>query len=61
MEVRLGETPLERVLTELDSLIRDLEAASIPVTNPPNDLAIERWMIETYRRHWEETCAPELE
>lgn len=58
MDVRLGETPLEVVLAELDSLIRDLQAAPVAVTDPSSDLVIERWMIETYRRHWEATWRP---
>lgn len=58
MDVRLGDAPLESILRELDSLMHDLEAAPVRVANPPNDLAIERWMIETYRRHWEATVRP---
>jgi hypothetical protein len=58
LEVRLGETPLEDVLTELDNLIRALERAPIPATNPSNELIIERWLIEAYRRHWDETWRP---
>ena len=58
MDVRLGETPLEEVLAELDSLIRDLESAAIPVPDRPNDPLIESWMIETYWQHWNETWPP---
>jgi hypothetical protein len=43
------------VLTELDHLIRGLERASASPTDPANEVIIERWLIETYRRQWDET------
>ena len=57
MEVRQGETPLDQILAELDSLIRELEAAPVPPTSPSNERAVERWMVETYRRHWDQETA----
>lgn len=54
MDVRMGNVPPGEILEELDELIAELEAAPIAGQDPPPELVIEQWLIQTYLSAWSE-------
>ena len=54
MDVRMGTVPPEDILEELDGLIVDLENSPETLQDPPADLVIEQWLIDTYLSAWSE-------
>jgi hypothetical protein len=39
---------------DTDDLIAKLEDAPIRRMDPPPDLQVEQWLIDTYQQHWRE-------
>lgn len=54
MEVRLGQWPLVRVVTEIETVERRLQALleSSALPEKANYGAIDRFLVDTYRGHW---------
>lgn len=60
MAIRRGEVPLADVLVELEDLVANLQRAPVRMMDPPPDLQLEQWLIDTYQAHWREHWTPTM-
>jgi len=60
LEVRRGNVPLADIVVELIDLIAQLKMTPIPGMDPPPDLQLEQWLINTYQEHWRQNWKPPI-